>query len=112
MFAQARELARRVLAVNPNDAFIQMDLAWISAVLGATEEAHSLIERARESVPDDPYVHYIDALILNLTGEMDRALAALALAVENGYSTKMLAADPNFLNLRGNTRFDAVMALQ
>jgi tetratricopeptide (TPR) repeat protein/TolB-like protein/DNA-binding winged helix-turn-helix (wHTH) protein len=109
VFETARDLAEQALQVNPNDAFTQMDLAWISAVLGDYEIAHDLITRAKETVPSDPYVHYFDGLIHNVQGETDKALTALELAAELGYSPGSLARDPNLANLRQEERFLALV---
>jgi Flp pilus assembly protein TadD len=109
VFATARVLGEQALEVNPNDAFIQMDLAWINAVLGNHDIAHDLIIRAKETVPSDPYVHYFDALIHNEIGKTDDALTALELAAELGYSSGSLARDPNLANLRQEKRFLALI---
>ena len=108
-FTGARDLAEQALQVNPNDAFIQMDLAWINAVLGDYDVAHDLISRAKDTVPSDPYVHYIDGLISNHQGNTDEALTALELAAELGYSPGSLARDPNLANLREEKRFVALI---
>jgi len=109
-FSIARELASSARTINPNDAFIMMDMAWIEAVLGDIESAKNMITRAGELVPDDPYVHYINALISNLTGNTGAAVDALELAVANGYSPQMLAADPNLTGLRSSARFARFLA--
>ena len=96
------------LEVNSNDAFILMDLAWINAVLGESELADEMITRARSLVPGDPYVHYINGLVLNLQEDYSAALDALALAVANGYSTQLLGVDPNLVALRNTERFTAL----
>ena len=59
-------------------------------------------------VPDNPYVHYYNGLILNRTGNTTQAFAALQTAVELGYSTALLASDPNIENLRGDSRFSDI----
>jgi tetratricopeptide (TPR) repeat protein/TolB-like protein/DNA-binding winged helix-turn-helix (wHTH) protein len=104
-FSAARDLAEQALEVNPNDAFIQMDLAWIKAVLGDHVIAHDLINRAKDTVPNDPYVHYFEGLIHNHLDKTDEALTALELAVELGYPSGSLARDPNLANLRQEDRF-------
>jgi len=110
-FEVAEALAIDALVVNPNDAFILMDLAWIKTVLGKKTEAGELIQRAMQMVPDDPYVHYIYGLMLNRGGDATGALAALGTAVDLGYSTKMLSIDPNLANLREEKRFEDLFGL-
>ena len=99
-FEAADRLANDALQVNPNDPFTLMDLAWIKASLGKDIEARRLIDRALELVPSDPYVHYINGLILNRHGDSEGAIAALQTAVEYGYPDALLADDPNTSNLR------------
>ncbi len=108
-FEQAEELVEKAVAVNPNNALSLMDLAWISAMLNKPEEAEALINRARELAPDDPFVHYINGLILLRRGNTDAALVELRLAADNGYSLKLMAAEPHLASLRGHPEFDAIV---
>jgi tetratricopeptide (TPR) repeat protein len=82
-----------------------IDLAWIVSMLDDTEEALELMSRARALAPDDPYTHYYDALISYRAGDPARALDSLEIAVNKGYSTHMLAAEPLFATLRDDPRF-------
>lgn len=104
-FERAEQLVSETLAVNPNDPNRQMDLAWISAMLGKTDQARALISRAREQAPDDPYAHYIDGLIHLRNENADAALQALQLAAQQGYSLVMMAAEPHLATLRSDPRF-------
>jgi len=103
-FEEANRMAASALQVNPNDPLIVMDLAWIKTGLGEQDEARGLIERAMKLVPDNPYVHYYNGLMYNRVGNNSQAFAALQTAVELGYSTALLAGDPNIENLRGDSR--------
>lgn len=107
--AQQRALAG--LKVNPNDAFILMDLAWIEAVLGNGAEGMLLIERAKALVPEDPYVYYYEALILQRVGNEGAAVAALFNAVELGYPPLLLARDPLLADLRQHSDYQARLEL-
>jgi tetratricopeptide (TPR) repeat protein len=108
-FETAEELVTSALQVNPNYPYSFIDLAWISAMLDKHAEARALIERARAAELDDPYLHYIDGLILLRSGDTDPALSALELAAENGYSLQMMAAEPHLASIRGNPRFRAIL---
>ncbi len=105
VFGVAKGLALDALQVNPNDAFILMDLAWMRTVLGEHEEARKLIGRAMDLVPDDPYVHYIDGLMRNRRGDVTGSLDALDAAVDLGYPINLLAVDPNLSNINHESRF-------
>jgi tetratricopeptide (TPR) repeat protein len=104
-FESAESLALAALEVNPTDPYTQMDLAWISAMLGSTSDALDLIEAARSQLPDDPYANYIDGLVHLKAGETAAALIALHIAVEKGYSLEMMAAEPHLVELRSNAEF-------
>ena len=94
--------------MNPNDPFTMMDLAWIHAMLDQHEDTRELMDRARELAPDDPYTHYIDALVSLRGGDEDDALQSLEVAVDKGYSRQMLAADPQLASLKDDPRFTAI----
>ena len=108
-FLTAEQLATSALQVNPNDPGYLMDLAWISTMLDKTQEADKLIDRARTQSPDDPYVHYIEGLMLLHNEKTDAALSSFETAAEKGYSVQMLAADPQLAALRGNAKFDDII---
>lgn len=108
-FESAEKLASNALQVNPNDPNFQMDLAWINAMLDKNAEARTLIDRARARAPDDPYVYYIDGLILLRNGDTEAALTALETAAEKGYSLTLLAAEPQLEALRQHPRFTHIL---
>ena len=110
-FAAAEALAKRALDVNPNDPLIIMDLAWIRASLDKHDEARSSIEKAIELAPADPYVHYINGLMLNRRGNSMAALKAFETAIERGYSARLLAGDPHISNLQSDARFHEILHL-
>ena len=84
VFARAERLAEGRLAINRLDWETIIDLAWIKAMLGKTEEAEELASRAQSIAPTDPYVHYIHGLVMTRRGEHTAALAELEMAVEMG----------------------------
>jgi len=107
-FQDADRMAASALQVNPNDPLIIMDLAWIKTCLEDHDEARRLIDRALDLVPEDPYVHYINGLMLNRSGNTSQAFASFETAVDLGYSKVLLAGDPNITNLRGDSRFSDI----
>ena len=108
-FETAEAMAEEALGVNPNDPFTMMDLAWIRAILDKPEAARTLMDRALELAPDDPYTHYIDALVLLRAGNRGAALDALETAADKGHPRHMLAAEPHLMPLRGDPRFAAIV---
>jgi len=110
-FEKAQALAISDLKINPNDPLFVMDLAWIKTALAEDHEADTLIRRAIELAPEDPYGYYIHGLMLNRRGNITEALKALETAVEHGYPTRLLAGDPNIVNLQSDSRFNEILIL-
>jgi tetratricopeptide (TPR) repeat protein/TolB-like protein/DNA-binding winged helix-turn-helix (wHTH) protein len=110
VYATALQLAEQAFGVNSNDPFTMMDMAWIQAMLGNDGEARSLMGRARALAPDDPYTHYYDGLVLAREGNVDDAIAALAVAVELGYPVAFLSAEPHLEALRSHEGFAEILA--
>jgi tetratricopeptide (TPR) repeat protein/DNA-binding winged helix-turn-helix (wHTH) protein len=109
-YRQARELAAAALEVNPNDAFTQLDLAWVCAALDDFDCASELIESALASIPEDPFTHYTKALIDARLGAVDEALRSLEHAVSLGYPAALLEHDPNLAALRGQKRWQQLVS--
>jgi len=107
-FVKADELVTGALQVNPNDPLALMDQAWIKTNLDEPKRARELIDRAIEMVPEDPYVHYINGLMLNRAGDTEAAAVELRTAVLLGYSTAMLSGDPNLEDLRRDSHFSEI----
>jgi hypothetical protein len=70
-----------------------------------------LIDKAIGLAPGDPYVHYINGLMLNRRGNSMAALKAFETAIERGYSAKLLAGDPHISNLQSDARFHEILNL-
>jgi Flp pilus assembly protein TadD/TolB-like protein len=104
-FTEAEGLLRPQLKLNPRDAGMTIDLAWITAMLGRLDEAETLIGGARELAPKDPYVYFYKALIELRRGRPDAALDELETAVEMGYSRAMIRAEPHLAALHERERF-------
>lgn len=111
-YREAAERADTALEVNPNDAAVMMDRAWIRAMLGEREAALEEIGRASSRLPDDPHADYILTLIYNHYGDTDRAITALEQAVGKGYSAVILGADPQLAPLHDDPRFVAVVGAE
>ena len=111
-FRKAEELAQVALGVNPVNAGALIDLAWIKAMLGKTEEAHRAITRATEITPGDPYVHVISALIAVRSGDAALARENLQAAIDSGYPPKLIAAEPHLRSLRNEPWFSALTKQQ
>lgn len=111
-FRRARELANRRLRVNGADYLINTDLAWIDAMLGDFQAAERLLGDALATQPNDPYVHYIRALVDARRGQESAALDSLQRAIELGYSRALIRTEPYLEPLRDNPRFASLISEQ
>jgi hypothetical protein len=59
---------------------------------------------------EDPYLHYIEGLILLHEGHSTAARDELETAAEMGFPTAMIAAEPHLASLRGSARFRTLVA--
>ncbi len=108
-FATAEQLGENRLEVNSRDVKTLVDLAWIKAMLGNLGNAQDLIARARQIESGDPYVDYIDGLILVQLGDHATAISRLEAAVEMGYPLALMAAEPHLWALESEPRFQALI---
>ena len=104
-FSIARQLANDKLKVNSSDAAVLLDAAWVCAMLGDVEAATAHISSAEMLSPNDPYVHYYKALIDIRHGNKEAALDSLERALQLGYPSPMIAAEPYLKEIRTNPRF-------
>jgi len=109
MYRNAIKLANKRLEVNPTDSETMGLLAHYHANLGERPEALTFLARAAELATGDMYTYYNAATALCALGDMDEAAAALAKAVDLGYSKRMIAVDANLCTLveRPEFRLDA-----
>jgi tetratricopeptide (TPR) repeat protein len=109
---------RRTLRATPNDAQSHVLLGLALAYLGRKSEAVAEGERgvALDPISGDalngPYLEHQLARIYLLVGRPDKALDILQRLLEVPYylSPAWLRVDPNFASLRGNPRFQQLMA--
>jgi tetratricopeptide (TPR) repeat protein/DNA-binding winged helix-turn-helix (wHTH) protein len=109
-FERAAELSEAQLQVNANDSVSIALLAWARAMTGHTEEAVTLASRAVDLDPANTYSHYYHALTLLQHGDTDAAIEAIGRAIETGYSTNMLRAEPYLQELASNPGFQRLLA--
>ena len=110
-YKTALSLAIDIFEVNPNDPFTMMDMAWLYSMLGDPGEAEALMSRARSLAPDDPFTHYYDGLVLFRKGDIEGAVDALRIAVENGYPVAILGAEPHLATLRNRREFLEIISV-
>ena len=79
---------------------------------GNIETGLVLAERARALAPSDPYSYYYVGLIALRAGDIGAARSALNRAVELGYPTALLAAEPYLKPLRSKRWFSNLVAIK
>ncbi len=121
LMAQAIALFQQVLenyasvpaAGQPRDVYVaaQSNLCDAQIAMRRLQEALSTCSRITETFPDDPVGFYNLAGAHALMGNKEKALDALAKDVELGDTDwEYLVADPWFESLRGDPRFEAIVA--
>ena len=109
MFRRAEEIAANRLAVDPLDSEAIAVRAWARYMLGDSQAAREGIDRAVSVAPSDPFGFYYDGLIRTQLGDHRGAVDALKQAIELGYPTSLLAAEPYLEALRANKEFRALL---
>ena len=117
-FTRARDVLNERLKARPDDARTLGVLAEIEAGIGNKELAIQQANRAVESMPisrdayEGPLVLQNLAQVYVWTGETQRAIEAIQklLTVPGYLSYGYLLIDPAWDPLRGNPKFDAVLA--
>jgi tetratricopeptide (TPR) repeat protein/TolB-like protein len=108
-FERSVELSRDVIRVSPSDAFAYSSMASALAKLGRHDEARAPMIRALELEPRNASHIYEAAVVANLAGSPDDALARLEQAVRLGYNPADIVRDPEFANLKKDGRLDAIV---
>ena len=99
------------MSVDAANTATMYALAWAKAMLGDLESARKLIDNSLSMDPNNPYVHYYDALLSVREGHQDGAVAALAKAVEGGYPAIMLINEPHLTDLYDRPDFRDLVSL-
>lgn len=95
-YANAAELARGALRVNPDSTATRTQLAYYLVRQGQSAQATTELETAG-GVPDrNLYSHYYAALVYKELGNLAAAVAETRKAIGSGYPVMLLRADPEF----------------
>ncbi len=95
-YAHAAELARGALRVNPDSVATRTQFAYYLIRQGETAQAKTEAETAGAPPDGDLYSHYYAALVYKELGDLAAAVAQTRKAIEGGYPTTLLRADPEF----------------
>jgi len=106
------------LATEPTNAIATSGMGLMEAIAGHFDEAFRLTRRAAEMYPEDrdavdgPTFRYALAMIYAMHGDKDQAIAELShqLQIPQLNTVAFMRVDPGLANLRGDPRFEAMLA--
>ena len=87
-----------------------MGLARLARQRDAHDAWAELISRARAITNEEDY--YGRACLESIAGNIDEALELLRLAIDNGANVDWAREDPNFLFIRDDPRYRALVGLE
>jgi eukaryotic-like serine/threonine-protein kinase len=108
-YRTAATLAKEQLRVRPRDIGVLTTLAMVEAKLGRVVQADVYMREAISLSPDNADVRLSEAIVDGLSGRIDDGLAALAKALDRGYSSARAVDDPDLASLRAHPRFSELM---
>jgi tetratricopeptide (TPR) repeat protein len=108
-YQKAIALALERLQIEPNDSPTMAYLAAYFANIGDHENAREFAATAKQLEPENPEIWYFSALVNIHSQQNSRAVEDLAKAVELGYSTRLLAADPQLSGLSALEQFQRLI---
>jgi tetratricopeptide (TPR) repeat protein/TolB-like protein len=109
-YHKAVEAVEQQLAFEPSDPHLLSDAAVYRAKLGDRTRAVDEIAQALRYGQGRRAISFHAALVYELTGARDRALAALGDAIRGGYSLEEINREPEFTNLRRDPRYQRLLA--
>jgi tetratricopeptide (TPR) repeat protein len=109
-YQKAIDLANARLEVNPRDALTLAFTADYCAMLDREVQAREKLARALETAPSDADVLFRAAVLYNHFGNSDKTLDFLTKSVAAGYSRTVIRDTPDFDRVKGEPRFQALLA--
>ena len=100
----------RELSLNPDDAAAHAAVAICDAKLGRADSAARHIRRALELEPTNPDHLLYAAIVAEVAGKTDEAMAWIRKAVDAGVGTAQLEREPELRNLRRLPGFGEALA--
>jgi tetratricopeptide (TPR) repeat protein len=104
-YAQAIQLIREEIAKTPQDLDLRTSLAMYLAKNGKKQDALTELQPVEREPKKDAAIWYKSAVVYELCGHRDQALAALATAVKQGQSLSDIKSEPELASLRADPRY-------
>lgn len=107
---KAVALAEKEYAINPNRISTLTRLGFYLAVTGMAEKSDKYMADALALAPENPDVHFLVALAHGQLGREEAMFDALRKTIDKGGSRMMIADEPLLAHLRGDERFEELLA--
>ena len=111
-YRRAIDLVEKQLEVNPRDPALLASVALWRAKLGERKAAMAEIAQALEHSDGSGNLIFDSALVYEICGQRDRALAALNAALHAGYSAEEISKEPELAKLRRDSRYTKLGAVR
>jgi tetratricopeptide (TPR) repeat protein len=108
-YRRAIEQVEKSLQVNPRDAAAHCDLAFYLVKFGDKGRALKEVETALELDRSNVNIGVRSAVVYELAGHRDQALQSLSEAIHRGYAIKEIESEPEFKDLRKDTRYPQIV---
>jgi eukaryotic-like serine/threonine-protein kinase len=109
-YQNAIRLIREEIATHPEDLELQTNLALYLAKSGDKHAALAQIKEADHAPDKTASVLFNSAVVHELGGERDQALAALSAAHKAGYALKEIKNEPELVALRADPRYQLLLS--
>ncbi len=109
-YQNAIRLIREDIATHPKDLELQTNLALYLAKSGEKQAALAQIKEVDHAPDKAASVLFNSAVVHELGGERDQALAALSAAHKAGYALKEIKNEPELVALRADPRYQLLLS--
>ncbi len=104
-YGQAVALLKPLQEKAPGDTTLMSRMGLFMARQGDHAGAAEMSRRAVLAAPSNADVRFRAAVVFEISGQRERALAELGAALSNGYPVKLIGAEPDLVALRRDPRY-------
>ena len=105
VFERAIELAEEQLEINPDDPYVNIDLAGYRAMIGDENEANAYIQKSLALAPENTWVMFSAGTTFERLDKREEALHWIGKAIEHGHSKSEIMNQPELQDLITDERF-------